>query len=217
MTKATRQSRVPRERPPRTAQSKSHFCFARRCFADRYAPRRTHDFTRGTRRYGCGSHCDLFYACLERMDRVPALLASVISYSVFVSVFGEATLFTHAPHFPFVPGHLPLYALLALFCTLVAIGFLKVMRGVRDLVAKLPGSEWVRPGIGGLALGLFAVSILLLLDQWGVVEGGQGVGILGGGYGAAQVAISGAAWLPTGWSSVEQLLLLTILKYLPHH
>lgn len=148
----------------------------------------------------------------ETDSLVPALLASVISYSVFVSVFGEATLFTHAPHFPFVPGHLPLYALLAIFCTLVAIGFLKVMRSVREIVTKLPGPDWLRPSFGGLALGVFAVGILLLLDHWRVVEAGQGVGILGGGYGAAQVAISGGSWFPTGWTGVQLLILLTIFK-----
>lgn len=143
---------------------------------------------------------------------VPALLASVISYSVFVSVFGEATLFTHAQHFPFTPAHLPLYALLALFCTLAAIGFLKVLQGVRKLSIRLPGPEWVRPGIGGLALGVFAVTILLLFNHGHVVQAGHGIGVLGGGYGAAQVAISGASWFPTGWIGVEMLVLLAIFK-----
>ena len=35
---------------------------------------------------------------------------------------------------------------------------------------------------------------------------GQGFGILGGGYGAAQLAISGARWFPSGWRGVELLL-----------
>lgn len=145
---------------------------------------------------------------------VPALLASVISYSVFVSVFGEATLFTHAHHFPFVPGHLPLYAILAILCTLAAVGFLKVLHGVRNFSKRLPGPEWARPAAGGLVLGAFVVGILLLLDHGHVVAAGQGVGILGGGYGAAQVAISGATWFPSGWSGVELLILLAIFKVL---
>ena len=45
---------------------------------------------------------------------IPALLASVVSYSVFISFLGESTLFAHAPRYPFVPAHLPLYAVLAL-------------------------------------------------------------------------------------------------------
>jgi CIC family chloride channel protein len=43
---------------------------------------------------------------------------------------------------------------------------------------------------------------------------GQGLGLFGGGYGAVQTAISGAAWLPTGWSAVQLLFLLSIVKLL---
>src|SRR6185369_5664165 len=38
---------------------------------------------------------------------IPALLASVISYSIFISVFGEATLFAHSPRYPLTPTHPP--------------------------------------------------------------------------------------------------------------
>ncbi|KYF91396.1 hypothetical protein BE20_14770 [Sorangium cellulosum] len=55
---------------------------------------------------------------------IPALLASVVSYSVFISFYGESTLFAHAPKHAFIPSHLPLYALLALLLAFVAIGFL---------------------------------------------------------------------------------------------
>src|SRR6185295_14853925 len=51
---------------------------------------------------------------------VPSVLASVTAYSVFISFFGEATLFAHAPRYPFVPEHLPLYGLMALLVSLVA-------------------------------------------------------------------------------------------------
>jgi CIC family chloride channel protein len=41
---------------------------------------------------------------------------------------------------------------------------------------------------------------------------GQGVGILGGGYGAAQVAITGVDWFPGGWRGVQILFLLGLIK-----
>ena len=34
---------------------------------------------------------------------VPAVLASVIAYSVVISIFGESTLFARAPPLPFIP------------------------------------------------------------------------------------------------------------------
>ncbi|MDC0740440.1 chloride channel protein [Polyangium mundeleinium] len=143
---------------------------------------------------------------------IPALLASVLSYSVFISVFGEATLFAHAPRYPFVPAHLPLYALLAIFVALCAIVFLKVMAFVKRTSARLPVPDWARPGVGGLALGLVAVPLLLFLSGRHLVPEGQGIGVLGGGYGAAQVAITGASWLPDGWQAVELLVALAAIK-----
>ncbi|MRG93788.1 chloride channel protein [Polyangium spumosum] len=149
---------------------------------------------------------------VENDALVPALLASVLSYSVFISVFGEATLFAHSPRYPFVPAHLPLYALLAIFIALSAIVFLKTMDFVKRASARLPVPDWARPGVGGLALGLVAVPLLLFLGAWHVVPAGQGIGVLGGGYGAAQVAITGASWLPEGWHGVELLVVLAVLK-----
>ena len=144
---------------------------------------------------------------------VPAVLASVISYSVVISIFGESTLLAHAPRFPFVPAHLPLYALLALLVAALAIAFLACMRLARKTSLRLPGPEWVRPAWGGLALGVLATP--LVLGVGGLVgTAGQGFGILGGGYGAAQVAITGAPWLPEGWLAVELLALLAMAKLL---
>jgi CIC family chloride channel protein len=41
---------------------------------------------------------------------------------------------------------------------------------------------------------------------------GQGLGLLGGGYGAVQMAITGADWLPSGWAATELLLALAFAK-----
>jgi CIC family chloride channel protein len=142
---------------------------------------------------------------------VPSVLASVVAYSVFISFFGEATLFAHAPRYPFVPAHLPLYALLAILVSIFASGFLGSLRFVQRLAKRYPVPEWTKPGIGGLALGLFATPIILYVGPH-VGQPGQGLGILGGGYGAAQVAITGATWFPAGWSGVELLLGLCVVK-----
>jgi CIC family chloride channel protein len=144
---------------------------------------------------------------------VPSVLASVVSYSVVISIFGESTLLAHGPRYPFVPAHLPLYALLALLVAALAIGFLAAMRMVRRWGPRLPGPEWVRPGYGGLALGLLATPLV-----WGVGilvgTSGKGIGIFGGGYGAVQVAITGSSWLPDGWLAVELLAGLALAKLL---
>jgi chloride channel protein, CIC family len=142
---------------------------------------------------------------------VPSVLASVVAYSVFISFFGEATLFAHAARYPFVPAHLPLYALLAILVSIVASFFLGTLRSVQRYAARAKLPDWVKPGLGGLALGIFATPIVMLIGPR-VGQPGQGLGILGGGYGAAQVAITGAQWFPGGWNGVGLLLMLGVTK-----
>jgi CIC family chloride channel protein len=142
---------------------------------------------------------------------VPSVLASVVAYSVFVSIFGESTLFAHAAKYPFYPVHLPLYALLAVVVSLIATVFLTILRGVQSGAKRLPIADWAKPAVGGLVLGVAAVPIVMFVGpQLG--HEGMGLGILGGGYGAAQVAITGAPWFPGGWRGVELLSLLGCAK-----
>ena len=72
---------------------------------------------------------------------IPALLASVVSYSVFISFYGESTLFAHAPRYPFIPAHLPWYGLMALLIAVLASGFLSLLQTVQKQSAKLPVPE----------------------------------------------------------------------------
>ena len=142
---------------------------------------------------------------------VPSILSSVTAYSVVISVFGESTLFAHAPRFPFVPLHLPLYGLLALLVAVMAAAFVAALSRSRRFFGALPVPAWLRPGIGGLALGVVATPIIWLVGRRIHAEG-QGLGILGGGYGAVQMAISGSPWLQEGWTAVQLLLLLSVAK-----
>lgn len=142
---------------------------------------------------------------------VPAILSSVVSYSVVILIFGESTLLAHAPRFAFVPAHLPLYVMLALATSALAIGFVSMLRLVRGTFARYKVPTWLRPAMGGLALGLFATPLLLLTGYY-LSSPGQGLGILGGGYGAVQMAISGVSWMPTGWAAVNLLALLALAK-----
>jgi CIC family chloride channel protein len=142
---------------------------------------------------------------------IPAVLASVTAYSVVISIFGESTLFAHPGRFPFIPKHLIYYGLLAVLVTMVASLFLTSLRTVQRASAALKVPAWMKPALGGAALGAFCVPIILFIG-WKLAQPGQGVGLLGGGYGAVQVAITGASWLPVGWSGVALLLFLCFAK-----
>ena len=74
---------------------------------------------------------------------VPAVLASVVGYSVFISFFGESTLFAHAARYPFIPAQLPLYALMAVVVCFGAVAFLDALDAVKKFTARL---KW--PGVG---------------------------------------------------------------------
>lgn len=147
----------------------------------------------------------------ESDSLVPAILASVVAYSVVISLFGESVLFAHAARYPFTPSHLPLYALLALLVAAMGHVALSVFAGMRRLFRRLPGPEWARPAWGGLILGALVTPIIVIVgDATGTP--GSGLGLLGGGYGAVQTAITGAPWLSLGWQGAGLLLLLAVAK-----
>jgi CIC family chloride channel protein len=142
---------------------------------------------------------------------IPAVLASVVSYSVVISAFGESTLFARASSYPFYAAHLPLYGLLAVGVAALAAGFEGTLRAVQRWSDRLPMPAWARPGVGGLLLGALAVPAVLYFGSRTGLHG-QGLGLIGGGYGAAQLAITGMRWLPGGWAGVSLLLLLCVAK-----
>ena len=142
---------------------------------------------------------------------VPAILASVIAYSVVIAIYGETRLFARAEHYGFTLGQLPLYALLALLVAAVASSFVAALRTVQKLAARLRVPVWTLPAFGGAALSAVALPLILLVGYRAGAPG-HALGILGGGYGAAQVAITGASWLPAGWHGVELLLFLCVAK-----
>src|SRR6185312_2430731 len=94
---------------------------------------------------------------------VPAVLASVVSFSTFIAFFGERTLFAHAQTYPFIPEHLPLYALLAVVTSVVASTFLSTMRSIQRATAGLRVPDWCKPGLGGLALGVVATPVIVVI------------------------------------------------------
>lgn len=142
---------------------------------------------------------------------VPSVLASVIAYSIAISVFGETTMFGRLPHYTFEPRQLPLYLALAVVIALGGSLFVGSMRLVQRVAPKLPGPVWTRPALGGLAMGIFATALILIVGPM-VGRADRGMGVLGGGYGAAQIAITGADWFPATWTGVEILVLLAFAK-----
>jgi CIC family chloride channel protein len=132
---------------------------------------------------------------------VPAVLSSVVAYSVFTMIFGQGSIFVANGRFFFEPRQLPLYAVLAAVAALVGVVYVKVFYGTRDRVfAKLPIYRPLKPMLGGLALG----GLALLVPQG-----------LGSGYGWLQEALMPSGrWLPVGWVGAATLFGIALAKVL---
>ena len=106
-----------------------------------------------------------------------AILSSIVSYSVFTSVYGWDPLFKTANFTFHHPVELFIYSFLGLLCAFVGYMYIKVFYGVRDrLFNKIPVNNRLKPAIGGLMLGVIAV----FFPQ-----------VIGGGYGWIQMALDG--------------------------
>lgn len=153
----------------------------------------------------------LYHDDFESEALIPAVLASVVAYSFSASVLSTSPMFGLLPRFPFHWHHLPLYAATAILVALAASGFVKLLHAVQRAARHLPGPTWAHPAWGGLALGLFAVVAIEVLPRWLDVPPAL-VGVLGGGYGSSQLAITGDAAVVTGTSMALVLLVAGVAR-----
>jgi CIC family chloride channel protein len=87
----------------------------------------------------------------------PIALAAIISVIVVHQIWAGFPIFI-APGFQLQhPGELGLYVLLGLLGGLLAILFIRGVSTADTLFRKLPLPEWLKPGLGGLGLGLIGL------------------------------------------------------------
>lgn len=115
---------------------------------------------------------------------IPGVISSVTAYSVFTAILGHEPILSFrladvvlTPRYPSLGGNmfgeLLHYALLSLFCAVIAFLVVKGMRLFeKTLFPRLPMPAWTKPGIGGLALGaLAALAIVTMQMQPGQMMG----------------------------------------------
>ena len=124
---------------------------------------------------------------------IPCIISSIMAYTTFTTLSGahravsidEAQLGELTFH---DPRQLAVYLLLGIICALVGFVYTKVFHGTDRLFNSMRAvPRWVRPGIGGLALGLLALALIPTTGSHGV---------LFGGYGLMESAIEGNLTLP---------------------
>ena len=134
---------------------------------------------------------------------IPAVLASVIAYSVVISIFGESTLFAHPGHFPFVIKHLPLYGAAGAAGVGAggAVPVVAARRAARDR-ARSRSRAGRDPGLGGLALGVFCVPIILFVGWQPGASPARGWACSAAATAPCRSRSAASDWLPVGWAGV---------------
>ncbi|WP_081838798.1 chloride channel protein [Thermogemmatispora carboxidivorans] len=133
---------------------------------------------------------------LEVEALLPALIASIVGYSVFGAFSGWSPIFAVPANLAFSsPLQLFWYGLLGVGCGLVGRAYATGFYGLTALFHRLPFPRWLKPALGGLLVGLIGLAV----PQ-----------VLGMGYGWVQL------WMQAGLSAwpLWVLLALPFLKIL---
>jgi CIC family chloride channel protein len=100
---------------------------------------------------------------------VPAIIASVVAYSVYSTIFGFHTLFATPPalaNYTFNPERLPLYGILGIVCAAAGVLFSWMYHRTEGWFGSRTWHPAVRPAIGaGLAGALFLGAYFLLPES----------------------------------------------------
>ena len=107
---------------------------------------------------------------------IPALIASIVGYSVFGFFEGWEPIFGAQPGLGFEnPATLVYYALLGVICGLVGLLYARSFYGIEALFHRLRLPRWLKPALGGLLVGLLGLVV---------------TGAIHTGYGWVQIAMS---------------------------
>src|SRR5579875_1873662 len=122
----------------------------------------------------------LYTSDLEVEAIIPALIASIIGYSVFGAWFGWSPIFNVQGSLAFTsPPQLLYYVVLGLLCGLIGWLYADGFYGITHLFHRLPIPRWIKPGIGGLLVGLIGLILPQALGMgYGWVQVSMGPGLL---------------------------------------
>jgi CIC family chloride channel protein len=117
---------------------------------------------------------------LEIEAIIPALIASIIGYSVFGLWSGWSPIFATPANLAFTsPPQLVYYLVLGALCGLIGLLYARGFYGITHLFHRIPLPNWVKPGIGGLLVGLIGLVLPQALGMgYGWVQISMGPGLL---------------------------------------
>ncbi|MFL5624785.1 MAG: chloride channel protein [Ktedonobacteraceae bacterium] len=117
---------------------------------------------------------------LEIEAIIPALIASIVGYSVFGAWSGWNPIFATPANLAFTsPPQLLYYVLLGLLCGLMGLLYARGFYGITHIFHGLRLPRWLKPGIGGLLVGLIGLVLPQALGMgYGWVQVSMGTGLL---------------------------------------
>jgi CIC family chloride channel protein len=117
---------------------------------------------------------------LEIEAIIPALMASIVGYSVFGAWSGWSPIFATPSNLAFTsPPQLLYYVILGVLCGLMGLLYARGFYGITHVFHRLHLPRWIKPGIGGLLVGLIGLALPQALGMgYGWVQVGMGKGLL---------------------------------------
>jgi len=102
----------------------------------------------------------LYLHDLEAEVLIPALISSIVGYSIYGAIEGFDPIFGAQPDLAFHdPVALVWYALLGVAAGLVGLLYAKTFYGISDIFHRLHWPMWIKPAIGGLLVGLLGLVV----------------------------------------------------------
>ncbi len=109
---------------------------------------------------------------------VPSFVAAIVAYAVFAGVEGFTPLFGYSPYRFADPVQIAWFALLGICGGLVGLLYAKGFYGLAQLLERLPVARFLRPAIGGAAVGLVALAVPEVLGTgYGWIQQSLGPGL----------------------------------------
>jgi CIC family chloride channel protein len=97
---------------------------------------------------------------------IPALIASIVGYTVFGAYFGFAPIFGSHPELALgSPVELLYYAVLGVASGLGGLLYARVFYGVTGMFHRISLPAWIKPAVGGLAVGLMGMAMPQVLHM----------------------------------------------------
>ncbi len=117
---------------------------------------------------------------LEVEAIIPALIASIVGYSIFGAWAGWNPIFATPANLAFTsPPQLFYYVILGIICGLMGLLYARGFYGISHLFHRLHLPRWIKPAIGGLFVGLIGLVVPQAISMgYGWVQVSMGAGLL---------------------------------------